>query len=601
MTCDLCHDDPLGAFPSPAGTLFRVFAPNARELSIRHGPQLENSLQAREVKEGLWEAQVDQNLDWIPYAIQVVPKNEFSISPEDYAHILDPYALAAWSARGPGIVIDRNRLSKPAERHAPIPMEDLIILEGHLRDLLGLYEEKHDRPTYEIFRRWLTDPGSYLHKLGTNALELQPLQEFDSLEDAEYHWGYMPVNYFAPTRSYAMNKATGSQIADLAAVVRACHDRGIQFILDVVYNHVGEPNHLRMLGGDYFFRTNANGTLTNFSGCGNDLRTEAPMARRLILDSLKHWVQIYDVDGFRFDLAELIDAETLKCIETELRAIKEGVYLIAEPWSFRGHCALKLKPTTWSYWNDDFRDSIRRYVLDTGNRDALRYFLGGCTSHLTRVPTQSINYTASHDDRVWIDGITETYMQDGRFPRPNDLQRTRLMFAILFMSLGVPMLTEGQDFLRSKGGASNTYRDGETNRLSLKRLEQFQYLHAYVSQWIRFRLSPAGTLLRQSEAPEKGFFQFFQTDNSESALGALYNANLSHGPQRLLFFVNPDLHTVHFPLADVAPDSFRLVVDGNQFYEKNSLQRLADSHPLGPLSCQLWISDTTKDAPPSKF
>jgi pullulanase/glycogen debranching enzyme len=588
MTCDLFHDDPLGAFPTPSGTTFQVFAPNARELSIRHGVQLENSLPAREVKEGLWAAQIDQNLDGSPYVIRVVPRDEFSIPRENYDHILDPYALAALSARGPGIAVDRSRLPQPTQRHGPIPMEDLIILEGHLRDLLGLCAEKHDRPTYEIFRRWLSDPQCYLRQLGINALELQPLQEFDSLGDAEYHWGYMPVNYFAPTRAHATDKAKGSQIFDLAAVVRECHGAGTQFILDVVYNHVGEPNHLRMLGGDYFFRTNGDGTLTNFSGCGNDLRTEAPMARRLILDSLKHWVRTYDVDGFRFDLAELIDQETLKCIEKELRAIKKDIYLIAEPWSFRGHSALALKPTTWSYWNDDFRNSIRSYVLDTGNRDALRYFLGGCTSHLTRVPTQSINYTASHDDRVWIDGITETYLRDGRYPSPNDLQRTRLMFAILFMSLGVPMLSEGQDFLRSKGGACNTYKDGERNRLSPERLEQFQQLHAYVIRWIRFRLSPAGAILRQKETPADGFFRFFQTDDSESALGALYNADLSRGPQRLLFFINPDLHTVHFPLPDVAPNSFRLVADGHQFYEKNSLQRFSNPHSLGPLSCQLW-------------
>jgi pullulanase/glycogen debranching enzyme len=508
---------------------------------------------------------------------------------------LDPYALAALSARGPGIAVDRSRLPQPTKRHVPIPIENLVILEGHLWDLLGLYPEKYDCPTYEIFRRWLSDPQSYLRQLGINALELQPLQEFDSREDTEYHWGYMPVNYFAPTRTYATDKAKGSQIFDFAAVVQACHDGGIQFISDVVYNHVGESNHLRMLGGDYFFRTNANGTLTNFSGCGNDLRTEAPMARRLILDSLKYWMQTYDVDGFRFDLAELIDSETLKCIETELRAVKNDIYLIAEPWSFRGHSALQLKPTTWSYWNDDFRNSIRNYVLDTGNRDALRYFLGGCTSHLTRVPTQSINYTASHDDRVWIDGITETYMQDGRYPRPNDLQRTRLMFAILFMSFGVPMVNEGQDFLRSKGGTSNTYKDGPKNRLSLDRLEQFQWLHAYVSQWIRFRLSPAGALLRQSKKPEEGFFQFFQTDDSESALGVLYNAGLTRGPQQLVFFINPDLHTVHFPLSNISPDAFRLIADGYQFYEKNSLQRLSNPHPLGPLSCQLWINKAAQD------
>jgi pullulanase/glycogen debranching enzyme len=485
--------------------------------------------------------------------------------------------------------MDGGLLHKRLPLHSPHPMEDLVILEGHLRDLLGLQGKSSKfGATYTCFSQWLASPNCYLLQLGINALELQPLQEFDSHDDTEYHWGYMPVNYFSPTRSYATAKEKGTHIAEFAALVDECHRQDMDFILDVVYNHVGEPNHLRMLGGNYFFRLNGDGTLSNGSGCGNDFATESPMGRRLILDSLRHLVCVYDVDGFRFDLAELIDFQTICAIEKELRAIKPNIHLIAEPWSFHGHNALALKPTSWSYWNDDFREFTRRYVTDTGNRDGLKYFIGGCTSHLTRTPIQSINYTESHDDRVWIDNISETHQRDGQYPRPNDITRTYLMFAILFACLGVPMVGEGQDFLRSKRGISNSYRDGEINQLSRERLEEFHDLHRYVSQWIRFRLSKRGELLRHREAPSSSFFQFFDGDPSLSAVAVVYNADHSRGRERLLFLVNPDMHTVTFDLSALSLENGKLICDGKKFYGDLSMQKLRAKHSLGAISCQFW-------------
>ncbi|MDR1438289.1 MAG: hypothetical protein LBI69_04515 [Puniceicoccales bacterium] len=586
---NLFYDIALGAFPGDGGTVFRIFAPNANSLQIRYGNSLnlESVLDGREIFPGLWEANSEQNLHGQFYAIAIAPKETFSIPIDDFQHLLDPYAVAAISARGPGIAIDRKTLPLVDQLHQPRPMEDSIILEGHLRDLLALQDEGIKFPNYVAFCQWLKSPSCYLSSLGITALELQPLQEFDSIDDGNYHWGYMTVNYFAPTRTYATNKHKASQIEQFAEVVHTCHEKGLDFILDVVYNHVGEPNHLRMLGGNYFFRING-GNLSNASGCGNDFASESPMGQRLILDSLKYLVTTYDIDGFRFDLAELIDQKTLRAIELELRRIKPGIILIAEPWSFRGHNALALKETSWSYWNDDFRESIRRYVMGNGNCDGLKYFLCGCTSHLARVPAQSINYTESHDDRVWIDNITESQENDGRYPHPNDLQRTHLMFAILFACLGVPMIAEGQDFLRSKGGVSNTYRDGERNRLSLERWEEFFSLHHYVAQWIELRLSADGQLFRHSTVPAPSFFQFFYGAPSQSALGVLYNADESKGDKKLLFFINPDFRTVSFDLTSLPWQGAQLICDGRKFYKNQSHRHLDKIHRIDAISCQLW-------------
>ena len=133
-------------------------------------------------------------------------------------------------------------------------------------------------------------------------------------------------------------------------------------ILDVVYNHVGIPNHLACLDRELYFSTDEIGRLTNHSGCGNDLNCQSEPARKLVMDSVKYLVQAFDADGFRFDLGELLGMELLKEMETELRKIKPKIVLIAEPWSFRGRLPFEMKETGYSLWSDSCRERILEYV-----------------------------------------------------------------------------------------------------------------------------------------------------------------------------------------------------------------------------------------------
>jgi pullulanase/glycogen debranching enzyme len=588
-TVDLSYDTALGSFPSSEQTLFRVFAPNAKELHIHHGRNigdLGGTLAAAEVESGLWEAAVPGNLHGHFYTLSVEPKERFGLREEDFRAILDPYALACYDTTSTGIILDRSELPTVKEIYSPPAPRDLIILEGHLRDLLGLSSKGPERPTYDAFCRWLREEDNYLCRLGVNALELQPLQEYEDSNGGGYHWGYMPVNYFSPSGAYAIHRECASQVADFAALVEACHARGLAVILDVVYNHLGNPNPLLCLGGHSFFRTNSAGELSNCSGCGNDLRTEAPMVRKLILDSLVHLLRTYGVDGFRFDLAELIDEKTRGAIEDTLHRIRPNVILIAEPWSFRGHCAENLRETTWSSWNDDFRDSVRGYVRGEGGRDGLKYFLGGSVGKRNRLPQQSVNYTASHDDRTWIDSITENANFDGTNPTDLDLRRTRLMFAILFCCNGIPLLAQGQDFCHSKGGVANTYRDGARNELLRDRLGQFDGLHRYVVDWIHLRRSELGKLLRLGTATGSGFFLHFEANGSSCALGTLYNAA---GEGRLLFLCNPERHAVRFDLRGLlGREQFRPIANGEHFYAFPPNHTLQEFQELEAVDCELW-------------
>ncbi|MDR1436367.1 MAG: hypothetical protein LBI39_04155 [Puniceicoccales bacterium] len=590
---DRCYDVSLGAFPSDSASIFRIFAPNALQLKIRHGRsalRLSETIVAEEIDEGLWEGTAQLDLRGHFYSIAIEPKCKFGIGEEEFSHILDPYGLACYDSTATAIAVDRDSLPRAVPRGGP-SLCDLVIVEGHLRDLLGL--SGSTGATYGNFCRWLNSDGNYLSSLGANAIELQPLQEFDG-EDGAYHWGYMPVNYFSPTRNYASDRGHGSQIFEFAELVRQCHGRSMSLIMDVVYNHVGYPNGLRMLGGDYFFRLDGGGSLSNCSGCGNDLRTEAPMCRKLILDSLEHMLTVYGVDGFRFDLAELIDVETRAAIEERIRRLKPNAILIAEPWSFRGHCAMDLRETSWSFWNDDFRDSIRRYVLGESSGEALRYFIGGCTSHLARIPQQSINYGASHDDLCWIDSIAEKGPVGGEDPTALDVARTKLFMAILFSCLGVPMVAQGQDFLHSKGGNRNSYLRGDLNELRTERLEKFHAMHRHVAQWIRFRLSDRGRLMRLSVAPSPTFFSYFAAENSSAATAILFNGDHSEGDGNLLLLVNPDGAAVNFELSNLrGRETFRPIASGEKFFTAADQfgARLGQRHAIGAVDCELWLSD----------
>ncbi|MDR2667901.1 MAG: hypothetical protein LBB38_02590 [Puniceicoccales bacterium] len=589
---ELCYDIPLGAFPSESGSLFRVFAPNALRLEIHWGSgpnSLGESIAAEEIANGLWEARSEGDLRGCFYGIAIEPRNKFSIPEKEFSNILDPYALACYDSVGTAIAVDRSTLPIAKPHRAP-SLCDSVILEGHLRDLLGLAQCGSCGANYVEFSRWLESDGNYLKSLGINALELQPLQEFDG-PDGAYHWGYMPVNYFSPTHRHGTNVEKASQIAEFAELVNSCHGNSMALILDVVYNHVGNPNALRMLGGDYFFRTCADGTLSNCSGCGNDLRTEAPMARKLILDSLEHLLCTYGVDGFRFDLAELIDGETRCAIEERVRRLRPDAILIGEPWSFRGHCAMDMRETSWSFWNDDFRDSVRRYVTGQSNGGALHYFAAGCTSHLTRIPQQSINYCASHDDHCWIDSITENGSRDGELPTELDIDRSKVLMAILFTCLGVPMLAQGQDFLHSKRGNGNTYLRGDLNSLSQARLEKFADLHRQTANWIKFRLSDGGKLLRLPNAPSRSFFQYFAAENSTAATAILYNGDNSEGERRLIFLVNPGQNSVTFNLSGLAErDSFHQIASGEKFFTGDCANKLHSRHSIDAVDCELWAS-----------
>lgn len=592
---------PMGAAVGIDETTFRLFAPRASRVKLHLSAKLKG-LEAATIYEmdrrsdGAWEARLDGNLHgWFYWYTLDGPRNAFGFFDKEQ-RILDPYALATVGREGPGIVVDRARIAAPDRSFRAPAWQDLVVAEAHVRDLTALAPLKlrsDERRGFTGLRKWVESPEFHLPRLGVNAVELQPVQEFDNATREEYHWGYMPVNWFAPASNYALAPERASQIAEFQELVAAFHQRGLAVLIDVVYNHVGLPGHLGNIDKLYYFEQDRAGNLANWSGCGNDFRTRSAMARRLVLDSLTHLIEVYGVDGFRFDLAELLGLELLREIETALKRIKPDVVLIAEPWSFRGHIAGELRSTGYASWNDGYRDFLHEYVRGGGAPGRFEYFVKGSPESFAAWPAQTVNYTESHDDRTWIDAITENADGSGQEPTLNDCRRTHLMCAILMTSIGIPMLAAGQDFMRSKQGVRNTYQRGDLNALDYHRMYRFPSTHAYFADWIAFRRGARGRLLRQYSRPGDGFFRFWFAPASTAA-AVLYNADGSQGGLRLLFAVNPTLREVEIPIGDVARAGWLQLADHERFFMAGDFEPargVEESLFVPALGCALWMTE----------
>lgn len=574
-------DKRLGAFIEKNSTIFRVFAPRAKNVFVAFSKSfdLENCRKRRLYRDenGVWSVNFLEDLSNYFYGYVI-----------DGKLIADPYAMALVGPDGAGIILNDDFLKKEFKSFNTPKWSDLVIVEAHVRDLIKNCDIDNEEKLGFKGLINVLDESFYLKNLGVNAIELQPITEYDSACKDEYHWGYMPANYFAPSSNYASSPHNASQVKEFQELVDKLHSSGIAVILDVVYNHTGVQNALAKIDREYYQNTIGD-NFTNYSGCGNDLRVDAPMAEKLIIDSLISFIRHYNVDGFRFDLAELLGKPLLQKIEVALKKEKPDVILIAEPWSFKGHIAYDLKDTGWACWNDDYRNFIANYVNCKGNCDGIKYFLSGSLDHLSRFPAQSVNYTESHDDFCWIDKISPN--NNGKLFTFEEERKTRIMFVILMMSIGIPMISAGQDFLRSKNGIHNTYNNGNVNALDYQQLESMSGLHEYVNTLIKFRMSNVGKLLRLQQRPSKTFMQFSFAEN-KSAVLALYNADNSLGDNQILLAVNPHHDATKLPAHFVNKNNFTQILDTQRINLNGLNPPLStwqnNSITLPKLSCSIW-------------
>ena len=394
------------------------------------------------------------------------------------------------------------------DRPPKVPLSDSIIYEVHVKGFTHCHPDvpQELRGTYAGLASKAAI--TYLKKLGVTAVELMPIHEI--LDDKHLvdkgltnYWGYNTTNFFSPDARYSSSGDMGQQVAEFKSMVKALHREGIEVILDVVYNHTSEGNHM---GPMLSFRGVDNPTYyrlvpdnqryyMDYTGTGNSLNVRHPQVLKLIMDSLRYWVQEMHVDGFRFDLAatlarELQDVDRLSAFFDIINQdpVISQVKLIAEPWDVgAGGYQVGKFPVLWAEWNGKYRDTVRRYwKSDDGQLSDLAYRLTGSSDLYQqdgRRPYASINFVTAHDgftmnDLVSYnekhnqangednrDGSNDNFSWNMGAEGPtNDLEiielrerQKRNFMATLLLSQGVPMICGGDEISRTQNGNNNAY------------------------------------------------------------------------------------------------------------------------------------------------
>jgi isoamylase len=419
------------------------------------------------------------------------------------------------------------------------PWDQTVIYEVHVKGFTARHPDvpAGQRGTYA----GLTSPAvlDYLKSLGVTAVELLPVHHFvrdKHLYDRGLtnYWGYNSIGFFSPDIRYATSPKRGEHVKEFKTMVKTFHSEGLEVILDVVYNHTGEGNHLgptisfRGIDNTAYYRLTPDNKryYMDYTGTGNTLNVTHPRTLQLIMDSLRYWVQEMHVDGFRFDLAstlarELHDVDRLSAFFDIIHQdpVLSQVKLIAEPWDLgEGGYQVGNFPVGWAEWNGRYRDSIRRYWKGDGDQvGELAYRLTGSSDLYEtsgRRPHASINFVTAHDGFTLHDLVSynqkhnEANGEDNRDgtddnsswncgvegpadnPEVNALRerQKRNFLATLLLSQGVPMICGGDEIGRTQQGNNNAYcQDNELSWYDWKFDRSARDLFAFVQQLIALR------------------------------------------------------------------------------------------------------------------
>jgi len=435
------------------------------------------------------------------------------------------------------------------DRPPRIPWHDTVIYETHVKGFSRLHPDisQRLRGTYEaLTTEWALE---HFRKLGVTAIELMPVhrQAYERhLEEKGLinFWGYNTLGFFAPEVRLAASRSPAGAVREFKRMVRALHAAGLEVILDVVYNHTAEGNHLgptlslKGIDNASYYRLAADNPryYIDFTGCGNTLNMQSPQVLQLIMASLRYWVLEMHVDGFRFDLAsalarELFDVDRLGAFFDIIHQdpVLSQVKLIAEPWDLgQGGYQVGNFPVLWTEWNGKYRDSVRRFWRgDGGAVSELATRLSGSNDLYARSgrrPYASINFITAHDGFTLHDLVSynekhnEANLEDNRDGENNNLswncgiegptddqrilelreRQKRNFLATLILSQGVPMISHGDELGRTQRGNNNAYcQDNELTWIDWDLSDDQQSLLEFTARMIHFRRSQAALRRRK--------------------------------------------------------------------------------------------------------
>ena len=463
------------------------------------------------------------------------------------ARLIDPYAKAlagefVFDDDGllvpPRCVVIDDAFDWQGDRHLRRGLSDTVIYEMHVRGFTASPTSGVENPGTYL---GVIEKIPYLKSLGVTAVELMPVHEFAAaMPSAEgvvraNYWGYDPLAFFAPHRGYAADPTPGAQVREFKEMVRALHAAGIEVILDVVFNHTAEGNHLGptlsfkgLENRVYYMLGDGGSTYRNYTGCGNTINGNHPIVRELIFLCLRNWVHNYHVDGFRFDLASVLNRDRNGDIQpnppvveviTEDPALAD-TKMIAEAWDAAGAYQVgSFARLRWAEWNGRYRDDVRRFWRgDAAQTGHLATRIAGSSDLYAehgRQPCHSINFVTSHDGFTLSDlvsyrekhneangegnrdgdnnNFSENYGAEGPSRKPDieavRARQIRNMLATLLLSQGVPMLLFGDECRRTQRGNNNAWcQDNEVSWLDWSLVESNADLVRFVRELVRFRL-----------------------------------------------------------------------------------------------------------------
>lgn len=491
LTYDEIKDEKLGAIYSKDKTTFRVFSPTSVTLDLLISDDYlkvrRNKYQMVRNEIGIYEITLEG--DFKGYYYNYLVDNKYEVT--------DPYSFTASINSLSSVVVDMKETDPPSFREERLPQnleEDAIIYEMSVKNYTA---DKSSGIKNKGKFLGLTEEGSSFEgvstgidnvkELGVSHVQLLPIYDFISVDeddscffdDDNYNWGYDPELYFAPEGSYATDPYDPtSRIKDAKKMIQTFHRNNISVVMDVVYNHTFKSydSNLHTLARGYYHRMNEDGSFSNGSGVGNEVKSENAFTRKLIIDSLCHWAREYKADGFRFDLMALIDIDTIKIALRELKKINPNIIIYGEPWmAFYSPLPLDKqilkgaqRSNSFGVFNDDFRDAIKGDV-----NGYEKGYIQGIFSNKTKIETgiagsirfddkrigfaddanETINYFNCHDNLIIYDKLAVS-LNDTR-----DIDSyIKLALGLIFLSFGKPFIYEGNEFNHSKNNDANSYR-----------------------------------------------------------------------------------------------------------------------------------------------
>ena len=516
--------DDLGVTYKKEETTFKLWAPLASKVKVflRKTNKDEYTIyQLKRGRNGVYSLTLKGDYEGYLYLYEVT-------NSEVPVMTLDPYGKGSTANSKENVVIDFNKVEMEMYDDVPKIYKsylDTIIYELDVRDFtidentdivnkgkfLGLTEE--NRKTKHGFPAGL----DYLSFLGVTHVQILPMYDFKTIDELNtkdsYNWGYDPWQYFCVEGSYSTNPDDPySRIKECKMMISALHKKGIKVNMDVVYNHVydGLFSCYERVVPNYFFRKRKNGFLCNGTGCGNDVDSEKPMVRKLIIDCIKHWINEYHIDGLRFDLMGILDVATMNQIAKITKKMKSDFMIYGEGWDMntelpsdkKASILNSFKMPEVAFFNDTYRDTLKG--INGVDKLQIGGYLTGdlsfvegfkfvyLSSSLNFVyparfmrPSQSLNYVECHDNFTLFDKVSSIY---GKNETKKVMNIIRQINGIILLSFGVPFFHAGQEIGLSKYYEDNTYNMGDKyNKFRYDVLDdRFEYA-TYFKTMIQFR------------------------------------------------------------------------------------------------------------------